>query len=97
MEKYNKDKIIAEVAENTGFTKKDVGEIVNAVFQTIVDEVSSGNEMAIHGFGKFSPKMRTGGERKYTFGEKKGETYIVPDKVVPTFSPSKNFKDSVAE
>jgi DNA-binding protein HU-beta len=92
-----KVELISKVAETTGETKTLTTELVEAVFETIIGTVSSGEDVALHGFGKFSHKTRTGGERKYTFGDKKGETYTVKDKVVPTFSPAKAFKDKVVE
>ena len=92
----SKIELINAVATELGATKKEVTEIVDAILNTIVNEVASGNEISLHGFGKFASKTRTGGERKYTFGEKKGETYTVEDKVVPTISASKAFKNAVA-
>ena len=98
----NKNTLINKVAENTEKAKREVTEILDAIFDTIVDEVASGNDVTIFNFGKFSSKRRIGCEKTYTFDSKndtfkKGDKYFTEDKIIPTFSFSKTFTDSVAE
>ena len=56
METINKKALIDLVSERTNITKKDATEIVDAVFNTVKDELASGKTVDIAGFGKFSVK-----------------------------------------
>ena len=56
METINKKALIDLVSERTNITKKDATEIVDAVFNTVKDELAAGKTVDIAGFGKFSVK-----------------------------------------
>lgn len=95
-----KTELIDVVAEKTGFTKKDTGEAVNAVFDTIVDYLSDEANKAedkrdnvqIIGFGTFEARDRS--ERKGR-NPQTGEEITIPARTVPVFRAGKSFKDSV--
>lgn len=52
----NKDDIIASVAYKARITKKDAAMAVDAVFDTMLNALSSGEEVKIAGFGSFEVK-----------------------------------------
>ena len=88
----NKKKLIEKIAVEKGVTKVRAEEIVDVVFNTIVDELKSGEDVKIPGFGNFIVKTR------------KARTAVIPTTqtkvVVPSyktvgFRPSKNFKEQV--
>jgi len=95
-----KTELIDAVAEKTGLTKKNSGEVINAVFETIVDHLSSeaGKDASIRdnvqiiGFGTFEVKDRS--ERKGR-NPQTGEEITIPARTVPVFRAGKSFKDSV--
>ncbi len=95
-----KTDLIDAVAEKTGLTKKDSGEAVNAVFDTIVEFLSGEARKAeadregvqIIGFGTFEVKDRS--ERKGR-NPQTGEEITIPARTVPVFRAGKSFKDSV--
>lgn len=95
-----KTELIDAVAEKTGLTKKDTGEAVNAVFDTIVEHLSSQaakdadsrDNVQIIGFGTFEVKDRS--ERKGR-NPQTGEEITIPARTVPVFRAGKSFKESV--
>ncbi len=48
----NKGELIAAMAESAGVSQKDAGACLDAMFETIADQVSKGNEVAITGWLK---------------------------------------------
>ncbi len=59
----NKAELIDHVATTTGSGKKEAEEAVEAVLSGITSTIKSGEDVALFGFGKFSPKAnaaRTG-------------------------------------
>ncbi len=95
-----KTELIDAVAEKTGLTKKDSGEAVNAVFETIVDYLSKEatkkeadrDNVQIIGFGTFEARDRS--ERKGR-NPQTGDEITIPARTVPVFRAGKSFKDSV--
>jgi len=87
-----KTELINELATNLERSKKDVTEVVDAVFNTIINEVSEGNEIAIHGFGKF---VRVVKPQSTARNPKTGEAVDVPEHGVVKFKPSSRFKVEV--
>lgn len=95
-----KTELIDAVAEKTGLTKKDSGEAVNAVFDTIVGFLTKEAKKAeakrdnvqIIGFGTFEVRDRS--ERKGR-NPQSGEEITIPARTVPVFRAGKSFKDSV--
>ena len=49
----NKTELTGAVAARTGLTKKDADKVVNAVFDTIVETLKSGEKVQLVGFGTF--------------------------------------------
>lgn len=53
MAKIGKEALIAKVSDKTGYTKKDVAEITNAILNTIGETLQAGDTVTIPGFGSF--------------------------------------------
>ncbi len=95
-----KTELIDAVAEKTGLTKKDSGEAVNGVFDTIVEHLSKEantpeddrDNVQIIGFGTFEARDRS--ERKGR-NPQTGDEITIPARTVPVFRAGKSFKDSV--
>ncbi|MFW6015747.1 MAG: HU family DNA-binding protein [bacterium] len=95
-----KTELIDVIAEKTGFTKKDTGETVNAVFDTIVDYLSeeakkdedARDNVQIIGFGTFEARDRS---KRKGRNPQTGEEITIPARTVPVFRAGKSFKDSV--
>lgn len=83
--------LVAKVAE-TGITKKQAGEVVDAVISAIKDALAKGEKVSLIGFGTFSVKERAAREGR---NPRTGKKIKIPKKKVPVFKPGKELKDSV--
>lgn len=88
----NKASIIDAVHEKLGGTKTSAEEVVDMVFNSIVNSLKKGEEVSIAGFGIFSVKDRAARQAR---NPRTGEMVNVPATKVPKFRPAKGLKDSV--
>lgn len=89
-----KSDLINVVAEDTGFSKKDAGKVVDSVFTALSDALAKGEKIQIVGFGTFSVKKRAA--RKGVNPRTKKEITI-PASSLPSFKAGKSLKDAVAK
>jgi DNA-binding protein HU-beta len=90
----NKASIVEDVAAKTGGSKADAERIVDGIFGGIIEELKSGGEVSIAGFGIFSVKDRAARQAR---NPRTGETIQVPATRVPKFRAAKALKDSVKQ
>lgn len=88
----NKKALVDEVAEATGFTKKDCSIVVDSVFAVVSEELGKGNTVDINGFGKFLVKERSA---RTGVNPATGAKLEIPATTVPTFKASKTLKNNV--
>jgi DNA-binding protein HU-beta len=88
----NKQSLVDKVHEVLGGTKVQAEEVVSTIFDTIVDSVASGTDVAIAGFGAFVPQDRAARTAR---NPRTGEPIQVAATTVPKFKVAKAFKDSV--
>lgn len=88
----NKSELVDSIAEKSGLTKKDSEKALNAVLESIVDTLSSGEEVVLPNFGTFRVKLRAArkGRNPQTL-----EEIDIPEKNVVSFSAGKSFKERV--
>lgn len=88
----NKKELVNVLAEDLDTTKKAAGELVETVLGAIKEELSTGENVELYGFGKFKISQR----KAYTArNPKTGEPIDVPAKQVVTFKPAKALKEAV--
>ena len=86
-------KVLAEViAEKFDLTKVKSNEIVDTVFESMVDALADGQKVEISGFGKFEVKTRAA---RTGINPQTKETIEIPACNTPGFKASKNLKDRV--
>lgn len=85
----NKKELAAKVARQTGLTLSDTAKSIDAVFQTIKEEVVKGSSMTIKGFGSFSVSNRS--ERRGVNPSTK-EPMTIPARKAMKFKPCKGIK-----
>jgi len=88
----NKASLVEKVHEVLGGTKVQAEQIVDKVFDSIVDSLKKGDEVSIAGFGIFSAKQRAARTAR---NPKTGEAITVPAMKVPKFRAAKALKDAV--
>jgi DNA-binding protein HU-beta len=88
----NKASLVEKVHEVLGGTKVQAEQIVDKVFDSIVDSLKKGDEVSIAGFGIFSAKQRAARTAR---NPRTGESVSVPATNVPKFKAAKALKDAV--
>ncbi len=88
----NKSELIERVAAATGKTKKEAGQVVDAVLETISEALKRGEKVSLVGFGNFEVRERSArtGRNPQT-----GETIHIEATRVPAFKPGKQLKEAV--
>ncbi len=89
-----KSDIVEHIAERTGLTKTDTALVVEGMIETLKDALISGETVEIRGFGTFKIKQRAARRAR---NPRTGEPVDIPAKYVPTFKPSRELKNSVAD
>lgn len=88
----NKTELIAAMAEKTGITKTEAGEVLNAFTDTVEDVLAHGGKVVLMGFGTFESKLRAARAAK---NPRTGAAVTIPACKTPVFKPGKAFKDLI--
>jgi len=84
--------LIAEVERTTELKRTESEEIVETIFDSIIQSLQKGDKIEIRGFGSFRTRQRRG---RIGRNPKTGAKVEVPPKKIPFFKPSKELKDFV--
>jgi DNA-binding protein HU-beta len=87
-----KSDFVDKVANNSGLSKKDAGNAVDAVLKSIEDALKSGDDVTFTGFGKFSVAQRGAREGR---NPRTGETMTIAASKVPRFTAGSGLKKAV--
>ena len=88
----NKTELVAGVAEKAGLTKKDAEKAVNALFDSVQQELVEGGQVQMIGFGTFEVKERAARKGR---NPRTGEDIEIPASKNPVFKAGKALKDAV--
>ncbi|MCX5619344.1 MULTISPECIES: HU family DNA-binding protein [Bombella] len=95
MEKpLNKQELISAVAEAADLPKAKAGDVVDAVFKTIEETLSKGQEVRLVGFGSFVTAQRKAAKGR---NPRTGEEIDIPASTSVRFKPGKGLKDAVSK
>jgi len=80
------------IYEKVGLSKKEAVEVVEVLFQTVMETLSTGESIKLHGFGTFSVR-----DKKARRGRnpKTGVEVEISARRVVTFKPSVEFRQMV--
>ena len=81
--------LVEEISGKTGLTRTDVAVLVDAFLEAVKKSLEGGNNIEIRGFGTFKIKQRKARKAR---NPRTGEEVPVPDRKVPVFKPSNEFK-----
>jgi len=84
--------IVARIAQNTGMTKADTAEVLDALLETISTALERGEKIEMRGFGIFKVEKR---KARVARNPKTGTEIRIPPRVVPVFKPSDRLKARV--
>ena len=85
----NKTELIDAIAAKTDIAKTQVGAMLDAFLETVVDEVAKGESVRLIGFGTFERAPRTGRNPQT------GTVIKIPGCKAPKFTAGASFKEAV--
>lgn len=89
-----KTDLIKKISEKLELTKAESEKALNTCLEAIKEDLASGNNLKIQGFGSFSVTERK--ERKGR-NPQTGQEMIIPASKTVKFSPGKYLKDKVSQ
>jgi len=87
-----KQDLITQVASNTGLSKKQTGEVIDNIVETISTALASGEKVSLIGFGTFETRKRAAREGR---NPQTNKPIRIAAKTVPVFRPGKALRDTV--
>ena len=87
-----KSEFVDQVADRAGLSKKDAGDAVDAVLETVESTLKRGGEVVFSGFGKFSVSNRGAREGR---NPATGERIHIAATRVPKFTAGAGLKKAV--
>ncbi|HZF44311.1 MAG TPA: HU family DNA-binding protein [Sphingomonadaceae bacterium] len=88
----NKQDLIGSVADQTGMSRAEAAQAVEAVFGTIGSALKRGDEVRLVGFGTFSVSNRKASTGR---NPRTGEPMQIKASSSPKFRPGKTLKDMI--
>ena len=88
----NKAELVEEVSSKVGITKKDAGNVVDAVTETIINTLKKGEKVTLVDFGTFQVIER---KARKGINPQTRKTIQIPAKKVPKFRPGKGLREEV--
>jgi len=89
-----KQDLVEMIYSELNLSKKESVSVLESIFKIIKDELASGNDVMISGFGKWSVKEKRARRGR---NPKTGEEMMIEARKVVTFRSSKTVKVKVAE
>jgi DNA-binding protein HU-beta len=89
----NKAQLVAEVANQTGLTRKASRETVDAITSAITESLARGEKVTLVGFGSFKMMRRRSRRGR---NPQTGQEIQIPAKDVPKFKAGKKLKEVVS-
>ena len=88
----NKNDLVAAVSDKSDLSKADATKAIDAVFDCISDELKSGGDVRLVGFGTFSVAQRAASMGR---NPRTGEAIKIAASKQPKFKAGKGLKDAV--
>ena len=87
-----KQDFVDAVADRAGMSKRDAGDAVDAMLDTITDTLTRGDSVTFTGFGKFSTSARAA---RMGVNPRTGERVQIQATTVPKFTAGSALKSAV--
>lgn len=84
--------LVESVAREAEMTKKDAEQLVEIIFDSIVDSLNKGEKIELRGFGSFRVRERNARKGR---NPKTGDSVNIPAKRVAYFKPGKDLKELI--
>lgn len=87
-----KSELVELVASKAGLTKADANRAIDALLETVKEELVKGNKVPLAGFGTFQTSERSARDGR---NPQTGETLHIAARTVPTFKAASALKEAV--
>jgi integration host factor subunit beta len=84
--------LVDRVAKEAEMTKKDAEQLVEIVFESIINSLNGGEKIELRGFGSFRVRERNARQGR---NPKTGASVSIPAKRVAYFKPGKELKELI--
>ena len=84
--------LVKDISVETGIIRRDVAIVVDALLNAIKESLKVGKHIEIRQFGTFNLRIR---KARVGRNPKTSDKVAVPERVVPTFKYSREFKISI--
>jgi len=88
----NKAELVEEVAGKAGLTRKEAGDVVDAITSAITDSLVRNERVTLVGFGTFQVRQR---KARRGVNPQTREAINIPAKKVPKFTAGKALREAV--
>jgi DNA-binding protein HU-beta len=88
----NKAELVNEVTNEVGLTKKDVGNVIDAITSAITDSLARREKVTLVGFGTFLVQRR---KTRQGVNPQTGGKISIPAKDVPKFKSGKALREAI--
>ena len=88
----NKNELIEELSDKTGFTKSDTKKFIDKYVEVVSKTLKKGKDVQLVGFGTFKVTKR---KARVGRNPQTGKELKIPAKKVPAFRAGKALKDAV--
>jgi len=88
----NKNELIEELSDKTGFTKSDTKKFIDKYVEVVSKSLRKGRDVQLVGFGTFKVTKR---KARIGRNPQTGAEIKIPAKKVPSFRAGKALKDTV--
>ncbi len=87
-----KAELVNQIAAQTGYDKTPVLNVVEGMMEAVKTSIAANENVYLRGFGTFQTKVR---KEKVARNISKNTTIVVPEHIIPSFKPSKEFVKSI--
>ena len=84
--------LVEKVANEAEMTKKDAEQLVEIIFDSIIESLNKGEKIELRGFGSFRVRQRNARQGR---NPKTGDSVKIPAKRVAYFKPGKELKEII--
>jgi DNA-binding protein HU-beta len=84
--------VINQIADKTGIDKADVTASVEAFFSIVKNNMASGHNIYVRGFGSFINKKR---KKKIARNISRNTAIVIDEHYIPSFKPAKIFINKI--
>lgn len=88
----NKAELVDAISGKTDLSKKDIASVIDAIQESITDELVKGGKVSLVGFGSFQVSKR---KARIGMNPRTRKTIRIPARTVPKFVAGKVLKEKV--